>query len=273
MDATVGHVDGLAVHEVPGDGSAVLLWHHGSPQTGAVLPPVLDAARARGWGVVSIARPGYGGSSRAPGRTCADVATGIAQVLASRGVERVVSVGASGGGPHALACAAAMPGRVVAVVTFASPAPFVDDDGWFQGMQASGALRAAARGEDARALFAETDEFDPAQFVAADYATLEGPWGSMGRDAGLAERDGPWGLIDDDLAFTRPWGFDLSDVTAPVLVYQGGADRVIPPHHARAIAAALPDADLSLVAGAGHVSILEQLPEALERVARSIPRP
>ncbi|RKT33289.1 pimeloyl-ACP methyl ester carboxylesterase [Microbacterium sp. AG1240] len=273
MDATVTHVDGLVVHEVPGDGGAVLLWHHGSPQTGAVLPPVLDAARARGWGVVSIARPGYGGSSRALGRTCADVATGVARVLAVRGAERVVSVGASGGGPHALACAAAMPERVVAVVAFASPAPFVADDGWFEGMRAPGALRAATQGEGARAHFAETDEFDPAQFVAADFAALEGPWGSMGRDAGMAERDGPWGLIDDDLAFTRPWGFALSDIAVPALIYQGDADRVIPPHHARSIAAAVPGADLREVAGAGHVSILERLPEALERVARSIPRP
>uniref|UniRef100_UPI0028D72CE1 alpha/beta fold hydrolase n=1 Tax=uncultured Microbacterium sp. TaxID=191216 RepID=UPI0028D72CE1 len=116
-------IAGLHVHTSHDDiaGRDVLLWHHGSPQTGAILPPVQQAADARGLAVVSIARPAYAGSPRVPGRTVADVAAGIEPVLDELGVASVVSVGASGGGPHALACAAAMPDLVRAVVTFASP--------------------------------------------------------------------------------------------------------------------------------------------------------
>ena len=244
-------IAGLDVHTSVADiaGRDVLLWHHGSPQTGAILPPVQRAADAHGLAVVSVARPAYAGSPRQPGRTVADV----------------VSVGASGGGPHALACAAAMPELVRTVVTFASPAPFTGDDAWFTGMQAPGGLRSAVEGEDSRRRFAETDEFDSEQFVDADIAALEGEWASLGADAGAAGADGPEGLIDDDLAFTRPWGFALAEVSASVLLVQGERDRVIPPAHARLLEAALPHATLDLHAGDGHVSVLGHLGAALSR--------
>ncbi|WP_285138367.1 alpha/beta fold hydrolase [Microbacterium sp. lyk4-40-TSB-66] len=260
-------IAGLDVHTSHTDvaGRDVLLWHHGSPQTGAILPPVQRAADTRGLAVVSIARPAYAGSPRRPGRTVADVAAGIRPVLDELGAASVVSVGASGGGPHALASAAAMPDLVRAVITFASPAPFTGRDDWFTAMQAPGGLRAAAQGEAARRRFAETDRFDPAQFVDADFAALEEEWASLGADAGAAEQLGPDGLIDDDLAFTRPWGFELAEVTASVLLVQGGLDRVIPPAHARMLAGALPHATLDLRPDDGHVSVLRHLSAALAR--------
>jgi len=260
-------IAGLDVHtSVDGVvGRDVLLWHHGSPQTGTILPPVQRAADARGLVVVSVARPAYAGSPRQPGRTVADVGAGLVAVLDALGAASVVSVGASGGGPHALACAAAMPELVRRVVTFASPAPFTGDDAWFAGMQAPGGLRSAVEGEDSRRRFAETDEFDPEQFVDADVAALEGEWASLGADAGAAGADGPEGLIDDDLAFTRPWGFTLAEVSASVLLVQGERDRVIPPAHARMLEAALPHATLDLHADDGHVSVLRHLGAALSR--------
>ncbi|WP_307447316.1 MULTISPECIES: alpha/beta fold hydrolase [Microbacterium] len=259
-------ISGLDVHTSHADvaGRDILLWHHGSPQTGAILPPVHAAADGRGLAVVSVARPAYAGSARIPGRTVADVATGLRPVLDALDVASVISVGASGGGPHALACAVAMPERVRAVVAFASPAPFTGGDAWFEGMRAPGGLRAATEGEHARRRFAETDVFDPAQFVDADFAALEGEWAGLARDAGAAEADGPDGLIDDDLAFTRPWGFDLADVTASVLLVQGERDRVIPPAHARMLASALPSATVDLHPDDGHVSILRHLGTALD---------
>ncbi|MFJ4037106.1 alpha/beta fold hydrolase [Microbacterium sp. NPDC090007] len=261
-------IAGLDVHTSHGAvaGRDVLLWHHGSPQTGAILEPVRAAAEARGLAVVSVARPAYAGSPRVAGRRVVDVARGLQPVLQRLGVASVVSVGASGGGPHALACAAVMPQLVRAVVMFASPAPFVDEPWWFCGMQAPGGLLAAAAGEDERRRFAETDEFDPVQFVDADYAALQGEWASLGADAGAAGADGPDGLIDDDLAFTRPWGFAPEEVTASVLLVQGERDRVIPPSHGRALAAVLPHATLALHPDDGHVSVLRHLGAALARV-------
>lgn len=258
-------IAGLDVHTSHDDlaGRDVLLWHHGSPQTGAILPPVRAAADAHGLAVVSVARPAYGYSARIPGRTVADVAVGLRPVLEALGVASVVSVGASGGGPHALACAAAMPELIRRVVTFASPAPFDGTDDWFTGMQAPQALRAATEGEDARRRFAEIDDFDPDSFVDADYATLRGEWASLGADVGASAQYGTGGLIDDDLAFARPWGFALAEVTASVLLVQGEHDRVIPPRHARLLAAGLPDAALELHPADGHVSVLRHLAAAL----------
>ncbi|WJS91175.1 alpha/beta fold hydrolase [Microbacterium testaceum] len=260
-------IAGLDVHTSLDDlaGRDVLLWHHGSPQTGAILAPVQAVADAHGLAVVSVARPAYAGSPRHPGRTVADVATGLVPVLDALGVASVVSVGASGGGPHALACAAAMPGLIRAVVTFASPAPFSGDDSWFERMRAPGGLWAAVEGEAARRRFAETDAFDAEQFVDVDFAALEGEWVSLGVDAAAAEAEGPDGLIDDDLAFTRPWGFDLAGVSASVVLVQGERDRVIPPAHARRLKAALPHAALDLHPADGHVSVLRHLGAALRR--------
>ena len=258
-------VAGLDVHTSHDDvaGRDVLLWHHGSPQTGAILPPVQAAADARGLAVVSVARPAYAGSPRIPGRSVADVAAGLRPVMEALGVASVISVGASGGGPHAIACAAAMPGLVRRVVTFASPAPFDGSDEWFAGMQAPQALRAAAEGEEARRRFAEIDECDPASFVDAAYAALDGEWASLGADVAASKSYGIDGLLDDDLAFVRPWGFALDGVAASVLLVQGEEDRVIPPRHARFLSEALPHATVDLRPGDGHVSVLRHLSAVL----------
>lgn len=250
----------------------VVVWHHGSPSTGALLPPVLDAARARGVRLVSYARPGYVGSTRAPGRDVAAGARDTARVLDALGIDRAAAVGYSGGGPHALASAALLGDRVTAVATFAGIAPLPagrgdrEDGWWWSGMAAPGGLRAATGGTGAREAFALTDEFDPAVFVDTDWAALAGPWGALGTDgdaAGEGVVGGPRGLVDDDVAFVHPWGFDLAQVGAPVLLVQGGADRVVPAEHARRQLDALPAAELWLRPRDGHVAVLDALDVAL----------
>jgi pimeloyl-ACP methyl ester carboxylesterase len=131
-------------------------------------------------------------------------------------------------------------------------------------MQAPAGLRAALDGTAARERFAETDEFDPASFIQADWTALAGRWADLGRDAGPAGEEWPMGLVDDDVAFVRPWGFRLADVALPVLVVQGEEDRVIPPGHARWMDAHLPASALRLLPGDGHVSALNAVPEILD---------
>jgi pimeloyl-ACP methyl ester carboxylesterase len=241
-----------------------LIWHHGSPQTGALLDPLVDAAARRGLRLVSYGRPSYGGSSPNRGRDVASAAADVAALADALGIERFAVMGASGGGPHALACAALLPDRVIGAVALASPAPYTDDFDWFAGMASPGALRAARAGREARERFAETDEFDEASFTSADWAALAGPWASLGRDAGRADEAGPEGLIDDDLAFARPWGFDLATIAVPVLLVHGGEDRVIPASHADALLRAIPTAELWSRPRDGHVSVLEACPAAMD---------
>jgi len=83
---------------------------------------VTDAAAERGLRVVMCARPGYQGSDPQPGRTVAAVAGDVAAVLGELGAETFVTAGWSGGGPHALACAALLPGRCLAAATIAGAA-------------------------------------------------------------------------------------------------------------------------------------------------------
>ena len=251
----------------PGD--TAVIWLHGSPQTGALLTPVLEAAARRGLRVLSYARPGYGGSTPRPGRDVASAAADLTAVADAFGVERFGLLGASGGGPHALAAAALLRDRVTGCVTFGSPAPFRDDDlsdqpSWFAGMRAPGGLRSASAGREQRLEYQRTNTFDPESFTAADWAALAAEWSPLGDDAQAAGRGEPDGAVDDDRAFTTSWGFDPGWIEAPVLLVQGGEDRVIPAHHAQDLLAVIPTAQLWLRPRDGHISVLRALGVALD---------
>jgi pimeloyl-ACP methyl ester carboxylesterase len=257
----------LVVHDAGNSGApdeVTLVWHHGSPQTGVLLEPLLVSAARRNLRLVSYARPSYGGSTPNRGRDVASAAADVAQVVDALDVDRFAVMGASGGGPHGLACAALLPDRVIGVACLASPAPFTESFDWYAGMVAPGALRAAADGREARERYAATDEFDENSFTAADWAALAGRWASLGRDAAMAGNDGPEGLIDDDLAFAAPWGFDVADISVPVLFVQGGEDRVVPPSHAEELIRAVPTSELWLRPRDGHVSVLDACPVAMD---------
>lgn len=247
-------------------GDFTILWHHGSSQTGALLEPLLWAAAERNIRLVSYGRPSYGGSSPRPGRNIASAASDVRLIVDSLRIDRFAVMGASGGGPHALACAALMPDRVRSVACFASPAPFIDDGtDWFGGMADGGeALRAAQAGREARQRQEETAKFNPASFNERDYATLKTTWAALGKDVGLAAEGGPDGLIEDDLALVAPWGFDVAAITAPVLLVQGGDDRVIPAVHAEWLLRHCADAELWLRPRDGHLAILDSCALAMD---------
>jgi pimeloyl-ACP methyl ester carboxylesterase len=215
---------------------------------------------------VSYARPSYGGSSPHPGRTVASAAADVAQIVETLGIARFAVMGASGGGPHALACAAQLPDRVLGAVCLAGLAPFTESEGfdWYAGMVSDGALRAAAAGREARVRYAASAEFDEHSFTPADWAALRAAWASLGADAGRAEAAGPDGLVDDDLAFVSPWGFDVAQIDAPVLLVQGGQDRVVPPAHAHWLAQHCRASELWWRPRDGHISVLDAIPVALD---------
>jgi pimeloyl-ACP methyl ester carboxylesterase len=273
LDVTARDGRTLRVHDA-GDELAVsarltVLWHHGSPQTGAILAPLLDAAIPRGIRLLSYGRLAYGGSTAQPGRTVASAADDVRDIADALAIDTLSVMGASGGGPHALACAALLPGRVSAAVTIAGIAPF-DAEGldWYAGMADAAAVRAAAvGGRAARARFEETAEFEPTSFNDADYAALAGPWAPLGADVGVAAADGPTGLgglVDDDVAFTSPWGYDVADVRVPTLVVQGGDDRVVPRAHGEWLLRELPVGELWLRPRDGHIAALDAIPVAFD---------
>lgn len=236
--------------------------HYGTPHTGR-HPALLDKhASDLGLRLLAVIRPGFPGSARRQGRTVAEAATDVADVLDACGVEEMVTAGYSGGGPHALTLAALLTDRVRAVATFACPAPYDQTESWFAGMAGNGGgLRPAARGEQAREVHQQTATFDASSFTEADWAALGDRWSGIGADAQAASAAGSdAGEIDDDLAFVRPWGAPLDRITCPVTLFQATADRIIPAHHVERLSALLPAAAVQLVEGSGHVAILDQLP-------------
>jgi pimeloyl-ACP methyl ester carboxylesterase len=208
------------------DGRLAVFWHHGTPNIGAPPEPLFAAAARLGIRWVSYDRPGYGGSTPYRDRDVASAADYVSCVADALGIDRFALMGSSGGGPHALACGALLPERVLGVVSVAGLAPF-DAEGldWFAGMTASGvaSLRAAAEGRAAKERYeASGAEYDPKMFTPEDHAALSGAWSWVLVVVNPAVAAGPGGLIDDDLAYVAPWGFDPARVVAPTLFLHGG---------------------------------------------------
>ncbi|MFL6122154.1 alpha/beta fold hydrolase [Actinophytocola sp.] len=250
-----------------GGGRLSVFWHHGTPNLGAPPRPLFDAAERLGIRWVSYDRPGYGGSTPAPGRDMASAGTSVAAVADALGIDRFAVMGHSSGGPHALATAASLPGRVLAVVSVAGLAPLgAPGLDWFAGMArgSAAALRAAAQGRAAAREFHDRAEFDPETFTPADHAAFDGPWGWFSEVVGPAVAAGPAAQVDDDLANVGPWGFDPADVSAPTLLLHGDADRMIPASHSVWLAERIPSAELWLRPGEGHISVLNHAEAALD---------
>ncbi|HMJ36164.1 MAG TPA: alpha/beta fold hydrolase [Baekduia sp.] len=190
------------------------------------------------------------------------------QIADAMGIARFAVMGASGGGPHALACAALLGDRVVGAVCLAGLAPSTESFDWFAGMASDWGLRAAVAGRGARERYEASAQFDESSFTPADWAALDGAWSSLGADAGRAAAAGPDGLIDDDLAFVAPWGFDVTQIAAPVLIVQGGADRVVPPAHADWLLRSCRGSELWLRPDDGHISVLDACPVDMGLAAR-----
>lgn len=244
-----------------------IVWHHGTPNLGEPPEPLLPAAVRRGIRWIGYDRPGYGGSTPDPGRDVASAATDVSAIADALGIGRFAVMGHSGGCAHALACSALLAERVIGAVSVSGLAPY-DAQGldWFAGMGAAGAgeLRAATAGRAALGTYLASTEFDPEMFTPADHAALKGAWRWLGVIAGRATAGGLGGMVDDDLAYVAPWGFDLGQISAPTLIVQGGQDRIAPRLHGEWLARQIRSAELWLRPDDGHISVLSSGEGALD---------
>lgn len=265
-----------------------LVLHHGTPSDATTYEDWDDSCAQRGIRLVAASRPGYAASTRAPGRAVGDAAADTAALLDLLGLDAFVTAGWSGGGPHALACAAALPHRCRAAATLAGVGLWGQPDlDFLAGMAQENVeeFGAAAEGEDVlrewmgvhaeplRAATAENlaDAFGglvsrpDKDVLSAGYARIL--HASLQR--GLAGGFDGW--VDDDLAFTRGWGFDVGSIRVPVRIWQGDLDRMVPPAHAPWLAERIPGAQARLAEGHGHLSLVTthrgQILDDLRRVA------
>ena len=199
----------------------------------------------------------------------------VAAIADALGIGRFAVLGHSGGGPHALACAALLPERVIAAVSVSAPAPF-DADGldWFAGWSPGIAAenRAAAGGRaalEAHWAGAEPEDMG-AFFTEADMAALGGSWSWLAGVADQAMQQGNEGFLEDTLAGARPWGFGPDAIRVPVLIMHGANDKMVPCAHGEWLAARCPAAELRAVPDAGHITVLDRAPEALAWLAARV---
>jgi len=270
---SIGMPDGRVIEILtagPADGLPLVL-HEGTPVGLALFEPTVAAAAVRGLRVVLTARPGYEGSTPRPGRRVSDVAADVASVLDALGADTFLTMGWSGGGPHALACAAVLPGRCLAAASIAGVAPYgVAGLDWTAGMGPENVAEfgAALAGEGPLTDFlermapgikgvtgAEIAEALGGLVSAADTAALTGAYADhMAGALRSALNSGIAGWRDDDLAFSTDWGFSLGS-GAPVAIWQGDQDRMVPYAHGEWLAGHIHGARAHLLPGEGHLTL------------------
>jgi pimeloyl-ACP methyl ester carboxylesterase len=256
----------------PEDG-LVLLFHNGTPGGLVASTDMATAAAARGLRTVMYARPGYSGSTARPGRRIADAAADTATVLDGLGARQFVTVGWSGGGPHALACAALLPGQCLAAASLAGVAPaHAAGLDWMAGMGPENVdeFTAAGQGETALTTFLEEAAAGLGQVTgqqvaeemgglisAADRAVVTAEFADyLAESFRIALRAGIAGWRDDDIAFVSDWGFPLEQAGAvPVAIWQGAEDRMVPFSHGAWLAGHIPGARAHLARGEGHLTL------------------
>jgi pimeloyl-ACP methyl ester carboxylesterase len=270
---TMAMADGRSIEVLtagPPDGLPLIL-HDGTPGGLVAYEPMVEAAALRGLRSVLHSRPGYGASTPRPGRRVADDAADVVTILDTLGAETFVTVGWSGGGPHALASAVLLPGRCLAAATLAGVAPH-DAEGldWLAGMGPENVeeFGAAERGAEALADYLSVQASALAQVTGAEISAALGGLVSAPDKAALtgefadylaasmraAVSNGIAGWRDDDLAFTADWGFPL-DPQVPVAIWQGDQDRMVPFAHGKWLARHVTGARQHLLKGEGHLSL------------------
>ena len=267
----------LAVAEWGDPNGAPVIMLHGTPGGRLSWPPSGPTIYARhGIRRLTFDRPGYGESTRLPGRKVVDVVPDVVAIADALEIERFAVSGGSGGGPHALACAALAPDRVVRCLADALLAPRdVEGLDWFAdqaagnisefgaALESETALRAVIEPE-AR-LILERIAAGRADIVSDEYETSAVDQEEMTRSqASLhaqlsgALAPGIDGWVDDDLAAVAPWGFDLRDIPVPVFLRFGREDGLIPQAHADWLIAHISGAK-AVISDAGHQGNEEQL--------------
>jgi pimeloyl-ACP methyl ester carboxylesterase len=274
--ATRRHIAGprgrLDVEIAGPDDGETLMFHMGTPSLASMYGPLVELGAERGIRHVVYLRPGYGESERCRGRSVADCAADVAAVADALGVERFYTAGRSGGGPHALATAALLPDRVIAAATIAGCAPrSAEGLDWLDGMAQENIDEIAAADAGEKELLAFIEPFR-AKLISADAEKLHAEFGDLLSDVDrsvmtgdFAEYEsqatragmehGVWGWFDDDIELIGDWGFELSDISCPMTIWQGAQDRMVPLAHGEWLAAHIPGARAKLLPDHGHLSL------------------
>jgi len=271
---TVAAPDGraLTIAECGDPDGFPVFFLHGTPGSRFAGQGAASAYADVGARVITYDRPGYGGSDRFRGRRVVDCVGDVTAIADSLGIERFAVTGSSWGGPHSLAVAARLPERVTRAACSAGVAPFdTPDFDWFADMDAVNIeeIGWALEGEDVLAreiermagAWLERLANDPSNtgevdFSEADRAVVANPeqHEMTRRMLNEAFRHGVWGYVDDALCLIQPWGFDVTEIRAPIRIDYGLTDVLAPPQHGEWLAHRVPNAEVVIDEQGGHFS-------------------
>nr|POF07086.1 hypothetical protein CFP56_31710 [Quercus suber] len=234
-----------------------LVWCHGTPNSSKAMPDLVKACEKKKLTLITYSRAGYGETSRNKGRQVVDDVADVQALLDHLGHKRCIV------GPHALACAARLPACAAAGV-FASVAPYDAEDieEYKIGLKSETDLDkfcARSRGGmlmiDAADLAAlMSSSLPPVDQKAMAGSKEFGTYHVSSMKEGMKHTADGW--VDDDLAFLKPWGFDVAEIKRPVILYQGGKDVMVPYAHGQWLASHIPGVTTHFEPEEGHFSIL-----------------
>ena len=272
MTRTVQTADGrtLELHEAGDPGGFPVIVHHGTPGSGVLY----DRWATPGIRLIAYDRAGYGGSSRHRGRSISAIVSEVESIADQLRLDRYATWGISGGGPHALACAALCDDRLIAAASLAGPAPWgAEGLDWHAGMGEENvkefdlvlageeALRPSVERDREQSLTLSAEQLEEmfrSLLGPVDRAALTGPlaaWLHEDIRHGIEKSADGW--IDDDLAFARSWGFDVGEIARPTLIVHGSDDRFVPVSHGEWLAARIPGAEAWIDDANGHLTLLQ----------------
>lgn len=269
----------LLVADYGKDGNPVIITHNGTPSASGFLTVNLEDAQAKGIRLINYNRPGYGESTRLIGRDIASAAKDIAELADFLGIDRFAVYGMSGGGPHALACGVLLTDRVVGVACISGIAPYEAEGlDYFDGMGEENIdeFGATLKGESdlmsyLKSQIPPSSQIDPKALAEhmksilceEDLLCFVGRTGiEIAKQIIEGMQKGLYGWLDDDLAFVKPWGFQLNDVQVPVQIWQGSKDLMVPFSHGKWLCENIPSAERHLLDNEGHISTyIKHIPE------------
>ncbi len=267
--------------EITGDpnGMPVFLLH-GTPGSRSGPKPRPGMLYRQGIQLICYDRPGYGGSTRRPGRNVASAADDVKAISEYLKIDRFAVVGRSGGAPHALACAALIPDLVIKTVALVSVAP-ANAPGldWYEGMAPDNVDEYTALDEDDSGmaerlrLRAHRTSKDPDTLIEILISQMKRPDLEIIKNSAMrrlltstyaeALREGPFGWVDDALAFRNDWGFDVANIKGLVQLWHGAEDNFSPANHTRWLHKHIPQAEIEIQADTAHFGSVEILPRIL----------
>jgi pimeloyl-ACP methyl ester carboxylesterase len=258
-----------------------VFWLHGTPGARRQIPMEARVyAEQRQIRLIGVDRPGIGSSTPYQYDTVFAFADDMRTIADTLGIDKMEVIGLSGGGPYTLACAAAMPDRVVAAGVIGGVAPTMGSDAIAGGVMGSVGLRVApllqaAGGPIGLAASVLIRLIRPLASPAADLYGRVSPEA----DRRLLARPEIKAMFLDDLlngsrkqmaapfadvvVFARDWGFRLDEVKVPVRWWHGDHDHIVPFEHGQHVVAKLPDVELYHLPGESHLAGLGRAEEIL----------